>query len=130
MLPPSVRRRSRQLRPRGEWDRSFDDLIHPQQHRLRDLQPERLRRPAIDGQLELGRSLDGEVAGLGTHEVRNQERRVLLGYDSGTPALRRPSSTIASRLSSLKGRSVRKRETVAPDVKNSSFATAARALSI
>src|SRR2546425_12717603 len=48
--------------------RSFDDLIRAHEQRLRDRQPERLRGPVVDDQLELGRLLDGKVGGLGTPE--------------------------------------------------------------
>src|SRR5262249_25577279 len=42
--------------------RSFYDPVGAQQKPLRDGQAERLRRPAVDHQLELGRLLDWEVA--------------------------------------------------------------------
>src|SRR5215470_13148875 len=47
---------------------SFDDLVCPQQHRLRNLQAQSLRGFQIDHQFELRRLLDGQVGGLGTLE--------------------------------------------------------------
>ena len=46
----------------------LDDLIRPQQERLRDRQAERLGGSEIYDQLELGRLLNGEVSGLGALE--------------------------------------------------------------
>src|SRR5262247_4798490 len=43
-------------------------LICLEEHRLRDRQPERSRGLEVDHQLELGRLLDREVAGLGALE--------------------------------------------------------------
>src|SRR5262245_5866994 len=49
-------------------NRLLDDLVCPQQHGLRDRQPKRPCRLAIDSQFELGRLLDGEVPGPGALE--------------------------------------------------------------
>src|SRR5262245_46284614 len=46
----------------------FDDLVRPPEHRLRNLQAERLGRLEVDHQLELGWLLDREVGGLGALE--------------------------------------------------------------
>src|SRR5205823_14537068 len=43
---------------------SLDHLISPEQQRLRDRQPERLRRLEIDDQLKLRSLTDREVAGV------------------------------------------------------------------
>src|SRR5713101_3479590 len=43
----------------------LDDLIRPQQERLRNREPDGLRRLEVDDQLELGRLLDGQVGRLG-----------------------------------------------------------------
>ena len=45
--------------------KSLDHLIRPLQQRRRHRQPERLGSLEVDDQLELGRLLDGQVAGLG-----------------------------------------------------------------
>jgi hypothetical protein len=42
----------------------LDDLVRPQQERLRDRQAERLGGLEVDDQLELRGLLDGEVGGL------------------------------------------------------------------
>ena len=42
----------------------LDNVVSAQQQRLRDRQAEGLRGSHIDDQLELGRLLDGQVAGL------------------------------------------------------------------
>ena len=42
----------------------LDDLVCADEHRLRDREPECLRRLEVDDQLELGRLLDGKVGGL------------------------------------------------------------------
>src|SRR5713101_7586654 len=44
---------------------SLDDLIRPQQQRLRDRQAERLGGLEVDHELPLRRLLDGEIGGLG-----------------------------------------------------------------
>src|SRR5713101_4838135 len=46
----------------------MNHLIRAPQHRRRDRQPERLRGLEVNDQLELGRLLDGQVAGLGAFE--------------------------------------------------------------
>ena len=46
----------------------LDHLVGPQQHRLRNRQPEGLRRLEVDDQLELGGLLDGEIGRLGALE--------------------------------------------------------------
>jgi len=56
---------------------SLDDPISIEQQRLGHRQPERLRGSTVDDQLELGRLLDGEVAGLGSLEN-------LVDVDGGT----------------------------------------------
>jgi hypothetical protein len=43
---------------------SFNHLIRPLQQRLRDREPERLRRFQVDNQLELGWLLNGQVRGF------------------------------------------------------------------
>src|SRR5215472_10962222 len=48
--------------------RLVDSFVCPQQNWLRDLQPERFRRPKIHHQLELRRLLDGQVSGPGALE--------------------------------------------------------------
>jgi hypothetical protein len=47
---------------------SLDQLVRPPQQRRRDGQPERHGGLEVDDQLELGRLLDGQVAGLGALE--------------------------------------------------------------
>ena len=42
----------------------LDYVVRPQQQRLRDREPERLRRLQIDHQFELRGLLDGEIGGL------------------------------------------------------------------
>src|SRR5262249_33660942 len=42
-------------------DSLFYDLIRPQPQRLRDREAERLRRPEIDDELQLGGLLDGQI---------------------------------------------------------------------
>ena len=46
----------------------FDDLVRPQQQRLRDCQAERLRGLQVYDQLELCWLLDGKIGGPGTLE--------------------------------------------------------------
>jgi hypothetical protein len=46
----------------------LDDLVRPQQQRLRNRDPERLGRLEVDDQLELRRLLDGKVGGFGALE--------------------------------------------------------------
>src|SRR6266852_2793167 len=46
----------------------LDDFIRPLQQRRRDCQAEGLGGLEVDNQLELGRLLDGEIAGLGALE--------------------------------------------------------------
>ena len=43
---------------------SFDHLVGEQQHGLRDAQPERLRGLDVDHELELGRLLNWQIAGV------------------------------------------------------------------
>src|SRR5436309_3058864 len=63
--------RPRGVRPRewrregGRAARSLDYLVRPQQQCLRDREPQRLRGLEIDEELELGRLLDRQIAGLG-----------------------------------------------------------------
>src|SRR4030095_7418895 len=58
---PSAATRSR---PRGSSTALLDHLVRPQQHRLRDREPERLGRLGVDDQLEFSRLLHGEVSRL------------------------------------------------------------------
>src|SRR5215468_6582608 len=61
------------------WHRaSVDDLIRPQQQRLRDGEPERLGGLEVDDQRELRGLLDRQVTGLGALED-------LVDIDSGAP---------------------------------------------
>jgi hypothetical protein len=54
--------------------RLLDDLIQLQQHRPRDRQSERPRRPEIDDELELGRLFDGQIGGFGALQDLVDER--------------------------------------------------------
>src|SRR4029450_8686926 len=58
---PTAARRSW---PRWSSTALLDHLIRAQQHRLRDREPERLRRLQVDHQLELRGLLDGKIGGL------------------------------------------------------------------
>src|SRR6185295_9493027 len=47
---------------------SLDDLVRPQEQCWRDREAERVRGPAVDDQLELGRPLDRQIARPGALE--------------------------------------------------------------
>ena len=58
------------------WRKLFDHLIRPQQQRLRDRQPERLRSFEVDDQLELNELLDGKIGGPPPQEIRTLIHRI------------------------------------------------------
>ncbi len=75
-LHPAIQLRGVWLLPRRDWHPlvapaflwTRDHLVCPQQHRLRNRQPECLRGLEIDDQLELRRLLDGEISRPGSFE--------------------------------------------------------------
>ena len=56
---------SSSARKAAKHEHSASHLIHLQEHRLRNLEPECLRGIHVDDELELRRLLDGQVRGLG-----------------------------------------------------------------
>src|SRR4030095_9692622 len=67
--PASGAARVPSVSPKRNVRRSIiDDLVGPDQQRLRDREPERLRGLVVDDQLELRGLLDREVGGFGALE--------------------------------------------------------------
>src|SRR5262249_53885961 len=63
-LPPITVMNARRFISR----RSLDDLVRPDEYRLRDRETECLGGPQIDDQIEFRGLLDRQIAGLGTFE--------------------------------------------------------------
>src|SRR5437660_11305216 len=65
---------------------SLDDLIRPEQERLRNRQPEGLGGFEVDDQLELLRPLDRQLGGLRTvQDLRNEDARPAKGLSETGP---------------------------------------------